>query len=139
MLAILLVGLLLLIAVASLGITDLQTRNLLLGGVVATSGSAVAFYFASRDADTARRDILSASVDARSVEVPNFKDMTVVLARELAKQRGLDVVMNPQKDNNPPIKENWVVVSQDVRAGVVVERLSTITLEVKAPSTVGST
>lgn len=60
-LAITLVAGLLLFCAASFAIDDTTLRSSLLGGLVANSGAGVAFYFASKSADQARRDILDAS------------------------------------------------------------------------------
>jgi hypothetical protein len=43
---------------AAFEIDDPQLRNTLLGGLVASAGAAVAFYFSSKGADSARADIL---------------------------------------------------------------------------------
>lgn len=59
-LAITLVAGLLLFCAASFAIDDTTLRSSLLGGLVANSGAGVAFYFASKSADQARRDILDA-------------------------------------------------------------------------------
>src|SRR5262245_19216938 len=52
-LAIALTGGLLLFTVVSFGIDDPSLRSALVGGVVASAGAAVAFYFASKSADQA--------------------------------------------------------------------------------------
>ncbi len=44
---------------AAFEVDDPQLRNTLLGGLVASTGAAVAFYFSSKGADTARADILN--------------------------------------------------------------------------------
>jgi Putative Ig domain len=46
---------------AAFEIDDVQLRNTLLGGLVASTGAATAFYFSSKGADSARSDILSAT------------------------------------------------------------------------------
>jgi hypothetical protein len=43
-------------------VDDTTLRSTLLGGLVASTGAAVAFYFSSKDADQARADILGAAV-----------------------------------------------------------------------------
>jgi len=70
-LAISLAGGLLLFCAVSFGIDDTTLRSTLIGGLVANAGAAVAFYFASKSSDQARRDILNASTP--TVLVPNLK------------------------------------------------------------------
>jgi hypothetical protein len=60
----------LLFSAISFAIDDTTLRSTLIGGLVANAGAAVAFYFASKSSDQARRDILNASVP--SVTVPNL-------------------------------------------------------------------
>jgi hypothetical protein len=60
--AISLVGGLLIFTAVSFWISDTTLRSTLVGGLVANAGAAVAFYFASRSADQARKDILAASL-----------------------------------------------------------------------------
>jgi hypothetical protein len=69
-LAISLAGGLLLFCAVSFGIDDTTLRSTLIGGLVANAGAAVAFYFASKSSDQARRDILNASTP--TVLVPNL-------------------------------------------------------------------
>jgi hypothetical protein len=68
--AISLVGGLLIFTAISFWISDTTLRSTLIGGLVANAGAAVAFYFASKSADQARRDILAASLP--STVVPNL-------------------------------------------------------------------
>ena len=69
--AISLVGGLLIFAAASFWFDDTTLRSTLIGGVVANAGAAVAFYFASKASDQARRDILNAAHPA-TVVVPDL-------------------------------------------------------------------
>ncbi len=68
--AISLVGGLLIFTAVSFWISDTTLRSTLVGGLVANTGAAVAFYFASKSADQARRDILAASLP--STITPNL-------------------------------------------------------------------
>jgi hypothetical protein len=61
-LAVTLVGGLLILVAASFFFDDTALRSALVGGVVASAGAAVAFYFASKDSDQVRRDILTAAL-----------------------------------------------------------------------------
>jgi hypothetical protein len=69
-LAISLVGGLLLFVALSFLLDDVTLRSTLVGGLVANAGAAVAFYFASKASDQARKDILTASLP--SVQVPDI-------------------------------------------------------------------
>jgi len=79
MVSLILVGGLLILAGASFSIDDPQTRNLLIGGIVASASGAVAFYFASRGAQDARKDLLNAALGTEPV--PKLVDMTVAQAQ----------------------------------------------------------
>jgi hypothetical protein len=53
--------LVLVLSVACIGafeLDDAQLRNTLIGGIVASAGTAIAFYFSSKGADAARKDLL---------------------------------------------------------------------------------
>jgi hypothetical protein len=67
--AISLVSGLLIFCAVIFAIDDPSLRSSLIGGLVASAGAAVAFYFAFRSADQARQDILNAS--RGTVMVPN--------------------------------------------------------------------
>jgi hypothetical protein len=54
----LVIGLLIFCAVALLG-TDTSLQSILFGGLIASTGAAIAFYFSSQGADKARADILN--------------------------------------------------------------------------------
>jgi hypothetical protein len=66
-LAIALVGGLLIFSAVSFQLDDTALRNSLLGGVIASTGAATAFYFASKSSDQARQDILNASVPTTTI------------------------------------------------------------------------
>ena len=94
-LALVLVGAVVLLAGAALGGTGMeQASNLLLGGVVASAASAVAFYFASRTVQNAQQNVLDAQkniIDASggTVIVPHLKGLTVKAAEANLKALGL--------------------------------------------------
>lgn len=95
LLALVLVGAVVLLAGAALGGTGMeQASNLLLGGVVASAASAVAFYFASRTVQNAQQNVLDAQkniIDASggTVIVPHLKGLTVKAAEANLKALGL--------------------------------------------------
>jgi PASTA domain len=86
--AIVLVGGLLILAAASFGLADETLRSTIIGGVVSASSAAVAFYFAGKAANEARRDLINAQTDRR-IEVPKLQGKTIEVARNEASARGL--------------------------------------------------
>jgi hypothetical protein len=112
-LAIALVGALILLTGASFysSASDAQTRNLLVGGLVASSSAAVAFYFASRTAQEARQDLLSASLGAE--RVPHLIGSTPAQAQALVSRSSLAL--------NVPNGLN-AIVQQSIPAGTLVSR-----------------
>jgi hypothetical protein len=89
MLALVLVGGLMVLTGAAFTTSDTQSRNLLVGGVVASAASAVAFYFASRSADSARQDVLSAIGMPMTETVPHLVGLTVAEAQALVSKTSL--------------------------------------------------
>ena len=74
-LSVALVGGLLILSVLSFRIDDPTLRSTLIGGLVASSSAAVAFYFSGKNADQARHDVLNAA--GKPVAVPNLIGMGV--------------------------------------------------------------
>jgi len=123
MLALVLVGGLVILAGASFTMGDTQTRNLLIGGVVASASGAVAFYFASRSAQDARRDLLNAALGTETV--PKLVDLTVSQA-QAAMSSGSLVLKLPE----PVPAAEAKVATQSIAAGTSVPRGSVITVTV---------
>jgi PASTA domain-containing protein len=115
MLALVLVGGLVILAGASFSMGDIQTRNLLVGGLVASSAAAVAFYFASRDADNARRDLLNATLGTESV--PKLEGLKVSQA-QAAMSSGSLVLKLPEPVPGP----DDTITKQDIAAGTSVPK-----------------
>ena len=123
LLALMLVGGLLILAGASFSAgADAQTRNLLLGGIVASASGVVAFYFASRVADEARKDMLSAALGTETV--PDLKDMTVEQAKAAMVTAPLGLVVPANAQPAMP------VTGQQPAAGTKVQRGSSVTIDV---------
>jgi hypothetical protein len=78
-LAVSLVAGLMLFCLLSLGLNDSTLRSTLFGGLIASTGAATAFYFASKNSDQARQDILDASFG--TVAVPDLSEKTIDEAR----------------------------------------------------------
>jgi hypothetical protein len=123
LLALMLVGGLLILAGASFSAgVDAQTRNLLLGGIVASASGVVAFYFASRVADEARKDILNATLGTETV--PDLTNMTVEQAKAAMVSTPLALVVPANAQPAMP------VTGQQPAAGTKVQRGASVTIEV---------
>ena len=92
-LAVSLVGGLLIFVAVSFWLNDTTLRSTLIGGVVANAGAAVAFYFASKSSDQARRDLLSAALP--SALVPNLAGKDLQSARETIASTPLRLEIHP--------------------------------------------
>jgi hypothetical protein len=111
------------LAGASFSMGDTQTRNLLVGGLVASSAAAVAFYFASRDADNARRDLLNATLGTENV--PKLEGLKVSQA-QAAMSSGSLVLKLPEPVPGP----DDIITKQDIAAGMSVPRGTAVTVTV---------
>src|SRR3954454_19504070 len=110
---------LLVFCAASFAIDDHNLRSTLIGGLVASSGAAVAFYFASKNADQARQDILDASFG--TVTVPDLTGKTVDEARLISAHTAFELQVDPS--NAAPtdeVKELRPLGGTSVRKGSVV-------------------
>ena len=96
-LAISLVGGLLIFVALSFWLNDQTLRSTLIGGVIANAGAAVAFYFASKSSDQARRDILAASLPA--TVVPNLVGKPVNKVQEAIAATSLRLELRPPAPN----------------------------------------
>jgi hypothetical protein len=123
MLALVLVGGLVILAGASFSMGDTQTRSLLIGGLVASSAAAVAFYFASRDADNARRDLLNAALGTETV--PKLEGLDVSQAQAMMSSGSL-VLKLPE----PVPAASAKIATQDNAAGPSVPRGTVVTVTV---------
>lgn len=98
-LAISLVGGLLIFAAVSFWLDDTTLRSTLIGGVIANAGAAVAFYFASKSSDQARRDILNAALPSTLVPDLIGKDLSAARQAVAATPFRLEVSpANPSPD-----------------------------------------
>ena len=119
-LAISLVGGLLIFAAASFWFDDTTLRSTLIGGVIANAGAAVAFYFASKASDQARRDILNAALPT-TVVVPDLvgKDLTGAEA-EIAKLHLTLVALPPEPPAEAKITSQAPLPGTSAHAGSTV-------------------
>lgn len=114
-------GLLVFCAVAlSNGNTSLQST--LFGGLVASVGAAVAFYFSSKSAEQARQDVLSASQPM--IEVPGLQGLAISDARAEMAKTALQLVIR-----NAGALPGDVVTNQAPPAGTSVRSGSKVTVD----------
>jgi hypothetical protein len=111
--AIVLVGALAFFCAVSFEIDDTTLRSLLLGGLVASTGTAVAFYFASKAADQARQDVLNAALG--KVNVPQLKSRSKAEASGTIAALPLTLTPIPAT-----AQDEWIVVSQEPTANQLV-------------------
>ncbi len=111
-------GLLVFCSVA-FAIDDQSLRSTLIGGLVASAGVAVAFYFSSKSSDQARADILSATFG--TVEVPNLVGMTVAQARTAMASASLSLRIDPSTAaDTATVSSQLPPANSSVRPGTVV-------------------
>lgn len=122
-LALILIGGLLLFAAVALIANDASMRSTLIGGVIATAGSAAAFYFASRSSDQARRDILAASFG--TVAVPDLKAKSIAEAKVLMSGTALELQVIP-----PEATPEKIVKTQQPPPDATVTKGSSVSVRV---------
>ncbi len=126
-----LVSSLVILAVISLTLTDTDTRSVLIGGIAASAGSAIAFYFSSQSADKAREDILNATFGRETV--PNLVDKTFLDATKSIASSALTLtVRTPDKPT-----DDMLVDSQTPVAGVQLPKGSPVSVDLKTPPAAG--
>jgi hypothetical protein len=94
-LAIALAGGLLFFAAASFLIGDASLRNLLMGGVVASTGSVIAFYFSSKASEQTQQNLLNAAFGTATINVPDVKGRSVGDARTIIEAVQLNFATDP--------------------------------------------
>jgi hypothetical protein len=118
-LAISLVGGLLIFVALSFWIDDTGLRSALIGGLVANAGAAVAFYFASKSSDQARRDILSASLPMTIV--PDLIGKTISKVNEAIAATSLRVQASPATaDPEAQVVSQQPLANQSATPGSVI-------------------
>jgi uncharacterized membrane protein len=115
--AISLVAGLLLFCGASFALSDKTLRSTLFGGLVASVGAAVAFYFASKDSGQARQDILDAAFG--TLAVPDLVGKTITDAQVLMSGLGLELQIDPAGAQGK-VRDQSPAAGASVRKGTVV-------------------
>ena len=121
LLALVLVGALVILAGASFSSSNSDTSNLLIGGVVASASGAVAFYFATRGAQDAQKDVLSAALGMETV--PVLTALTVTQAQTALSKTSLKL----QLPTAAPAAD-YVIKTQDIPPGTSVGRGTTVSV-----------
>lgn len=117
-------GLLICCAVA-FSLSDDTIASTLFGGLVASTGSAIAFYFSSKTADQARQDVITASQSTSQVVVPTLVHMAVADAQvEMSKMPLQLIIAQPAAG----AAVGLTVVSQTPVAGSNVPSGSQVTI-----------
>jgi hypothetical protein len=124
--AIALVGGLLIFCAVAFAIDDPSLRSTLFGGLIASVGAAVAFYFSAKNADQARKDILTAALG--TAEVPKLEGLTVAQAQAAIAKTPLQLVVSTQHAQTTD-----VVVDQNPAPNTDVRNGSRVLVGTKAP------
>jgi PASTA domain len=120
----LVIGLVLFCGVA-LFLSDTNLRSVLIGGLAASTGTAVAFYFSSKASDQARQDILNATFGTETV--PDLQKCTRDEAMRRLGQTSLQLVVDPTSstsqdatvDSQMPLKDSQVRKGSSVTVKLV--------------------
>lgn len=123
--AIALVGGLLVFCAAALSLGDSTLRSTLFGGLIASVGAAVAFYFSSKTAEQARQDIMS--VAQTTTDVPSLNGLQVSDAQATMAKTPLQLVINGSGTPQDVVENQSPVAGTSIRSG------STVTVDRKAP------
>jgi hypothetical protein len=115
----LVIGLVLFCGVA-LFLNDTNLRSVLIGGLTASAGTAIAFYFSSKSADQARQDILKVTFGTETV--PDLKGCTREKALNRLGQTSLQLVVDPASStaedatvtSQVPVKDSQVLKGSQV-------------------------
>jgi PASTA domain len=126
-LALILVAGLVLFCAVTFAINDPNLRSTIFGGLTASVGSAVAFYFSSKSSDQARQDILNATFGTETV--PSLTGSTENEAAALLGKSSLKLEVNPSSSNVAGAK----VETQQPPKDSVVRKGTSITVTLSPP------
>src|SRR5262249_10173013 len=106
-------------------INDPNLRNTVFGGLIASVGAAVAFYFSSKAADQARKDILNAAFGTETV--PDLSDMKEADAAAALGKTSLKLEVSPDSSKSV----NAVVKSQQPLKDSIVGKGSSVVVTLR--------
>ncbi len=119
---------LLVFGVLSFLVEDLTVRSTLIGGLTASAGAAIAFYFSSKASEGARRDIIDAAMGTE--QVPDLAGKTASQAEATLARTSLKLETDPTGSKDPAA----IVAKggQTPDAGTTARRGSTVTIKLTA-------
>jgi hypothetical protein len=100
-------------------INDSSLRSTLIGGLIASVGSAVAFYFSTKSADKARQDVVAAAVGTDTV--PNLFGKTAQEAAEALGQTSLRLAVRDGAAAAGHVSEQFPAANADTPKGSAVQ------------------
>ncbi|MGX1541198.1 PASTA domain-containing protein [Streptomyces adustus] len=124
---ILVTSLALLAAVVHFDDANAERQTLLLGAVATLASAVVAFYFSSRSAEAARKDLLSTMSGDSQVSVPDLVGMDVAAAKSKMSASNMSLTL-PQE-----APAEAVIVTQSPTPGEVVPPGRTVTVTTSTP------
>jgi hypothetical protein len=127
-LALILVAGLVLFCAVTFAINDSNLRSTVFGGLTASVGAAVAFYFSSKGADQARKDILSAAFGTETV--PDLSNKTEADATAALGKTSLKLEVSPDSSG----VDNAVIKTQRPPKDSVVTKGSSVVVTLEAPA-----
>ena len=130
--ALILVAGLVLFCAVTFAINDPNLRSTVFGGLTASVGAAVAFYFSSKASDQARKDILSATFGTETV--PNLSKMTEADATTTLGKTSLKLQVSPDSSKDA----DAVVTTQQPPKDSVVTKGSTVVVTLGPPDGPGA-
>lgn len=125
----LLVGAVILLAAASLGMTEAEdVQKLLIGALISLTSAAAAFFFASSNSTEARKDLLAFNGDRSAA--PSFEKLTVGQAKSIAAATNFSLRLpDPAPSDDALIEYQWPP------AGTEVRRLQEFAVRISKPPT----
>ncbi len=125
----LVLGLLMFCAI-TFAVNDATLRSTLLGGLTASVGAVLAFYFSAKSGEQARQDLMESHKDALAAavgvdQVPDLIGKTQTGAAATMSLMTLVMQVDPAK---PPASGTATITEQTPKAGVTVPKGSTITV-----------
>lgn len=109
-------------------VNDTTLRSTLIGGLIASVGSAVAFYFSSKAADKARQDVANAATLGTEI-VPSLIGKTKEVAAQILGKTSFSLIDDPDS----PVGENVTVQTQHPSAYANAPRGSSVLVTLGVP------
>jgi beta-lactam-binding protein with PASTA domain len=128
---------LLVLSAATFAIDDATLRSTLIGGLTASAGGAIAYYFSSKSADQARQDLVAAAFGKE--HVPDLTGKTVDQAKNILGGTTLRLSQdNAPADSTAPIMTQLPPADTDTVKGSTI-KVTYATKKVKVPAIISLT